>query len=228
MKYFENFGDERQLQRCIHCGGSTGTRDHVPSKVFLDAPYPDNLPVVPACQPCNSSFSKHEDYLALLIECVKAGSASESDLLREKATGILRHSAGLKSDMLAARQKLPAGGTAFTADTVRVRRVVLKLARGHAAYELNEPQLQEPTHLGFEPLPFMSDKKRDAFESPPASLVWPEVGSRAMQRLVCASPGSSSWIVVQPGRYRYLAVGGQDVLVRVVINEYLAAEVLWQ
>jgi len=35
------------------------------------------------------------------------------------------------------------------------------------------------------------------------------------------------WIDVQPGQYRYLAVAEQAVMIRFVVGEYLACEVIW-
>jgi hypothetical protein len=40
---------------CVYCGRVTETRDHVPSRVLLDEPYPDNLPVVPSREACNTN-----------------------------------------------------------------------------------------------------------------------------------------------------------------------------
>ena len=82
-------GDERQLAFCALCGGGTGTRDHCPSRVLLDEPYPDNLPVVPACSPCNSRFSADEQYLACLISCVLAGSTDPALITPPKIRRIL-------------------------------------------------------------------------------------------------------------------------------------------
>jgi hypothetical protein len=105
----------------------------------------------------------------------------------------------------------------------------LKLARGHASYELGEPQLNQPMSLNFAPLDTLSPEARDDFESPPSPTAWPEVGSRAMQRLIEEEgavdwPG---WVVVQSGRYRYSASIGEGTVIRIVISEYLAGEVTW-
>ena len=63
---------EGHLERvCCYCGGYADTVDHVSSKVFLDEPYPDNLPVVPCCRNCNEEFSLDEEYVAVLLECVR-------------------------------------------------------------------------------------------------------------------------------------------------------------
>lgn len=78
------FFDQRNAGFCVHCGGDDSTSDHVPSKVLLDEPYPDNLPLVPACQTCNNGFSDDESYLACLIECAISGSTDPERVRREK------------------------------------------------------------------------------------------------------------------------------------------------
>lgn len=70
--------------------------------------------------------------------------------------------------------------------------VLEKLARGHAAYENNEPQLSKPEVATCKPLLAMTKKEHDAFEhdiDEAAPAAWPEVGSRAMQRLLVVEPG---------------------------------------
>ena len=63
--------DERLDLICSYCGiNNPDTRDHVPSKILLDQPYPENLPVVPCCSKCNRSFSLDEEYVACLLECI--------------------------------------------------------------------------------------------------------------------------------------------------------------
>jgi len=107
----------------------------------------------------------------------------------------------------------------------RVAAVLVKLAKGHALYELHEPQYLPPTSVHFTGLHTFSPAQLEKFEAPAVAAIWPEVGSRAMQRL--AEEGSAGWVVVQPGRYRFLAQTGGPVLVRMVLSEYLAAEVTW-
>lgn len=84
-------------------------------------------------------------------------------------------------------------------------RVVLKLARCHAAFELNEPRLREPSHLGIKPLPLMTEVEREAFERDDDTFgIWPEVGSRAMQRVLVAGADAvvERWVTVQESNYR--------------------------
>jgi len=227
MEQVPNYADLRQTSFCAYCAGKTETRDHVPSKVFLDEPYPDNLPVVPACQCCNESFSLDEQYVACLIECVINGSVKPDDVKREKIRRILERKPTLVSKFREALQET-AEGKSFRVETERVRNVILKLAMGHALFELNEPQFGKPSIVNCVPLLSMAREVLEDFETPPQSSVWPEVGSRASQRLVVDEPGASLWIVAQPGRYRYLTSVGHGVLVRIVISEYLACEVAWR
>lgn len=226
MKQIQNFGDQRQTWFCVYCGGPTETRDHIPSKVLLDEPNPTNLPIVPACQKCNAAFSLDEEYLACLLDCVLTGSVDADEYKRPKINRILNAKPALVSKLFQARQDA-AVNTSFNVEMDRVRNVVLKLARGHAAFELNEPQLDEPSNISFVPFPEMCLDVKVRFEAPPRSAISPEVGSRAMYRLVLDEPGSSTWNIAQTGRYRYLASVGSAIVIRIVMSEYLACEVAW-
>lgn len=227
MEQLLNLGDKRQTGFCCYCGRGTETRDHVPSKVFLDEPYPTNLPVAFACQSCNESFSLDEEYLACLIECVVCGIVDHKAVERKKISSILQRKPALVSRLKQA-QKESDKGLLFSAELLRVKNVLLKLARGHAVYELNEPQLDDPVRFNCAPLIMMDPVMRDSFEAMPKSVVFPEVGSRASQRLVVSDPGLVLWMTVQPGRYRYLVFAGAGVTVRIVIREYLACEIGWE
>lgn len=225
MEQLRDFSDERNRGFCCYCGGATGTRDHIPSKVLLDLPYPANLPVVPACSQCNQSFSVDEEYVACLVECAIVGSAEPGMLKRGRICRLLSGKPALAARLRRARSLDLFGNCVFDVEPDRVRRVILKLGQGHAAYELGEPRLEEPANVGFQPLTSMQSGARFDFEAPPATTFWPEVGSRAMQRM-CAV-GNPAWIEVQAGRYRYLVSSGPPVIIRMVLSEYLAGEVAW-
>ncbi|HEY4951691.1 MAG TPA: hypothetical protein VIH88_15250 [Candidatus Acidoferrales bacterium] len=70
----KSYADERLIAGCIYCGGNTESWDHVPSRVLLDEPCPENLPVVLACDACNRGYSLDEQYFACLVECARTGS----------------------------------------------------------------------------------------------------------------------------------------------------------
>jgi hypothetical protein len=114
----------------------------------------------------------------------------------------------------------------------RVHNVILKLAKGHAAYELF-PRWDEPEQLQVIPLTAMPQSDRDDFENAGSGELsgWPEIGTRAFMRACGAEPFSDQrgpWIVVQPGRYRYSVDENGGVLVRIVLAEYLACVVNWE
>ena len=88
--------DERlKSDGCVYCYREADTRDHVPSKILLDEPYPSQLPTVDACEKCNTGFSLDEEYLSCFIECVLCGGIETGSLRREKIKRIL----GQKPDL---------------------------------------------------------------------------------------------------------------------------------
>ena len=164
MDQLKNLADNRLISGCIYCGGPAETRDHVPSRIFLDAPLPDNLPVVVACWECNNGFSRDEEYLACLIEAVIAGSTDPDRIRRSSIAAIFRRSPALQARIEAAKTTVK-GQTQFSVEPDRIRNVLLKLAKGHAAYELSQPCRDEPSHVWWGPIGLLSDQQRDDFNA---------------------------------------------------------------
>jgi hypothetical protein len=225
MEQIRPYADERLIAGCLYCGGATESRDHVPSRVLLDEPYPENLPVVPACDACNGSYSLDEQYFACLVECARTGSLDA--VQRPKIIRILRENPALAERISRARSGEQ--DVSFSVELTRAQSVVLKLARGHAAYEASEVPRHSPSHILITPLMSLDQAARDHFEVVPRSAVWPEVGSRAMQRLIVfgGDVTDAGWIEVQPEQYRYFVVAEGPIMVRFVVSEYLACEVIW-
>lgn len=229
MKRIDCYGDNRILTGCFHCGGEANTVDHAPPKVFLDKPYPNELIVVPSCYECNNSASLDESWLACVVECTVTGEVEAARVSRPVVAKMLAHSPALASSMAAIRS-VTENGTIFHPDIDRVRRIVTKIARAHAAYELHEHFEQEPISVDVFPLPSLSHQALHDFESLGGGklAMWPEVGSRAMQRLLEGYPGDRpGWVVVQKDRYRYMAGIENGRVVRIVFSEYLGCEVVW-
>lgn len=222
MRQIQDFSDERLRGFCAYCGEPPETRDHVPPRVFLDKPYPANLPVVSACKDCNQDIAIDEEYIACLLECVISGSTSYKDIEREKVANILKRKPILAARLDESSQALLDNRTWFHIESDRIQRVVLKLAKGHAAYEWGIPRLEKPRSIFFSPFVQMDERQMDIFELIPPVQLLPEVGSRGLQRLVEDGPG---WIIAQRQRYRYLTAN--STIVRFVIREYLACEVAW-
>lgn len=230
MRQFKNFGDQRYQGYCVHCGGDDGTRDHVPSKVLLDRPLPENLPIAPSCRDCNNGFSDDEEYLACLLECVISGTTDPSLIGRASISRALKNNQKLQRLIEAGRRDMETGPV-WSFDAERVRRVLLKQARGHVAFEFNEPHLDEPANVWFGPLSTMTAEQRDHFGGHDDGVVagWPEVGTRAMQRLLVTDGQISqeNWLTVQEGRYRYRVTQEDGTTVRMVLSEFLACQVVW-
>jgi len=224
------YGDSRNKGFCIHCGGPNETDDHLPSKVLLDEPYPENLMVCPSCLTCNSSLSLHEVYLACLLECVLAGEVDPSKLLRAKIAKVLAQNESLSERLRKAKSEGD-GGPVWRVENDRVTAVVLKLARCHGAYEYNEPRLRNPDYMSIKPLVTMRDGERGAFEDCATDFVMglPEVGSRAMQRLLVVGSDvyQEGWLVVQDGNYRFRVSQEEGLIVKIVLRECLACHVVW-
>jgi hypothetical protein len=233
MNQLEPFSDERLLGRkgnmdqCVYCGGPPETKEHLPTLFLLDDPLPGNLHVVRACRPCNNSFSDDEQYLACLIDVALIGFVSDSPRLRPKVQATLKARPALAASLDAA-QRSSSGRVYWEANTDRVNRIVSKLAQGHAAFELSEPMFRPPDRLAVFPLLHLTEEQRRSFERAPTNALWPEVGSRAMRRIIeGCSDVVDGWVVVQPGRYRYLAYISTEVMVRIVLSEFVACEASW-
>ena len=243
MEQLRDYSDERLRGGCVFCnGGSKGTRDHVPSRVFLDPPFPTNLPVVPACRDCNNGFSRDEEYLVCVIEAAAVGSTDPALMRREKVAKILRRAPRLRAQIDEGRSE-EGGETRFSVEGERVRNVILKLARGHAAFETGRPFRGEPSQVAWWPMHLMSTEEREAFDEPHFPEIFGEVGARGVQRmqvvemtLETASGDRKTmgflmndWLEVQEERYRYLVIETtEEVTIRLVIGEYLGASVTWR
>ncbi len=224
------FSDKRLSGFCVFCGGAPDTADHCPSKVLLDEPFPPNLAAVESCTECNQSFSIDEEYLACFLECVITGFTIAADLSRPNIKRILTEKPALAAMILESKQLDECRNSVWQPEVKRISRIIKKLARGHIAFELSLPKLEEPELVSFKPLMMMSGPERAQFEVPNEGTIalWPEVGSRAFLRAVpTISQPSDEWITSQPGRYRYLVSQSDGDFVQIVLSEYLACHVGW-
>ena len=101
----QRFLDERLTGYCSFCGGPSETRDHVPPKVFLDESYPQELPVVGACNKCNARTLLDEEYLACFLEWVICGTTDPLGVRREKVRRILEGRPRLKERIAKAKNR---------------------------------------------------------------------------------------------------------------------------
>ena len=107
----------------------------------------------------------------------------------------------------------------------RVRSVIVKNAKGHMWFDTDLMMDGKPDHIGIMPFPSVSPDRRQSFEDGPQTNLWAEIGTRLYQQQAYREIGLGGWKSVQDGVYRY-AVDDSGV-VRIVMHEYLAAEVSW-
>jgi len=155
----------------------------------------------------------------------------------------MKNSPALRERIEASRTEVD-GQIAFAPESERVSNVMLKLARGHAAFELSLPCRTEPDHFWCGPLSLLPEESREAFDSVHFQQMLGEIGSRNIQRLFVTQITLHSendeqqqnvgilindWIDVQEDLYRYQAIDDVGVLIiRIVIAEYFACEVAWE
>ncbi len=223
------FADNRMLDACVYCGGPPETCDHVPSRVLLDEPFPNNLPVVDCCETCNTGFSLDEQYLACFIDCVIAGSTLPSDVARPKVSRILAETPILASRIAASKTKGLDDQQVWEPEFNCIYNILRKLARGHVAYELSLLQIDEPLCITCTPIITMANRDVEHFLNSPKTPFWPEIGSRAFIQMDLDFPELTGdhWQVVQPGRYQYLVSQADGLFVRILLSNYLACEVRW-
>lgn len=242
MDQLNILSDNRLLRGCTYCGGTADTRDHVPSKCLLERPYPTNLPVVGCCNSCNQAFSKDEEYFVCLIESVLCGSTDPEKIGRPSVASIMQNSQALRKRIEATRTEVD-GQIVFAPEIERIYNVMLKLARGHAAFELSQPCRPKPDHFWCGPISSLPKENQEVFNSVHFQQTFGEVGSRNMQRLLVTQMTLLSetgvqqniemlindWIDVQDDLYRYMAIDDMgSLIIRIVIAEYFACEVAWR
>ena len=89
-------------------------------------------------------------YLSVFLCCVLGGSTEPGRQADDRVARALDRNPFLWSSIGGSRRTPPAGDPVkayWVPDVARVRRVVVKNARGHALHELSEPARDEPAHV---------------------------------------------------------------------------------
>jgi len=242
MEQLRDYSDDRLVNGCIYCGGLEETREHVPSKVLLESPFPTNLPIMKSCFNCNNGFSQDEEYVACLIGCMIVGSASPDEIRSPRISRKLHKNPSLRTRIKNAIRTND-GVVSFLVEEERLDNVITKLAVGHAAYELSKILRHKPTSINWWLMSDMTEEEKDLYDSVYVTQLLGEIGSRNTQRLLVteityqASDGElktiglliDDWVEVQNNKYRYHAVEKSDgVTVKIIFSEYLACEVFWE
>lgn len=242
MKHLNNYADDRLIHGCIYCGGHADTRDHIPSKCLLDKPYPENLPVIGCCYTCNQNFSSDEQYVACFIECIRSGSTNPHKVGRASISKILRDVPSLRKRINDSMRKVN-DHISFIPEWERINNIMLKLAKGHVAFELNIINRDSPTYFWCGLLTSLPEDFKIDFHTAHVQENVGEIGSKSLQRAIVTSltildkKGRkknisvliNDWIDVQDERYRYIAIDDSGVtIIRIVIDEFFCCEVVWE
>ncbi|MFD9550571.1 hypothetical protein ACFWBG_24515 [Nocardia salmonicida] len=103
----------------------------------------------------------------------------------------------------------------------------MKNSRGHLLIEHGIWRKGKPDFAFFTAIESLTNSRRAEFECVSQTLL-PEVGTRLSGRIIQGTDLVNGWVVVQGGSYRYVVdVDDDSARVRMVVSEYLAAEVLW-
>jgi hypothetical protein len=124
---------------CIYCGSSENlTDDHIPPKNLFPEPRTSDLITVPACQGCNKSYEKDDEYfrVALTVIAESLNPVARDLWLTKVVGGTLRRSPAMKYTLLETLRhtefRTPAGvivgrGQTFRIKGNRVNRVVRRI-----------------------------------------------------------------------------------------------------
>jgi hypothetical protein len=225
MKQIRTFYDERNDAFCSYCGKFPDTRDHVPSRILLDTPFPDNLPVVPCCQKCNNNFSLDEEFIACVIECIICDTYDLNLLKNIRIKNILERKNNLYQSIKEIfRNNIH--NDIITKYFDRFKNIGIKLAKGHYKFENGELLIDEPNNIMICLLENLSPKDKSIFLNCFDDDILPEVGSRKLINMF--ENGQVGWVEVQKNVYRYSVIQKiKSTLVRIIIREQLAIGIEW-
>lgn len=228
MRAIPTFSDERLDMTCTYCGDKHGTRDHLPSKILLDEPFPENLPVVFCCDECNQSFSLDEQYFACSIECIIHGTTEIEKLERAKIKNVLSKNEKLQQrieNSFSYKNNIKV----FSFEENRFKNVITKLAKGHIKFETSEPKFDDPKHIGITTINKMSDEEIDSFFETKELDIAPEVGSRGTMNVHFAdNVPYLNWENVQDKVYQYCVIQSKtSTQVKIFIQNYFVIQVIW-
>lgn len=232
--------DKNSYSECIYCGNAANTREHIPSKVFLVKPFPNNLGIVPACQNCNKSFSNDELFLSLLIEIIKSNHYGKGYILPEKSKIRMNYNKKMISDI-----KRLIENKELDQFNKKISNILFKLAVGHSVYELSEGYCIKNGQINYSFLNRMSTEEINEFILPfdIGGNPLPEVGSRVYERILIVELNLTSihdseqkliaplllldWVDVQDTKYTYTCYKfGNEIIVKIIINDFMYAKVI--
>lgn len=246
-KYFidnnlkEYFGDSQILEllkydkngnfKCVYCYEKADSREHLPSKIFLNEPYETELAILPSCTSCNNSYSENEQYLACLIDYVQYKLHNYEIVKRNKIQRAFNARPHIKKEFENLTKYTDDGNLDYIEfNHDKVKNILLKLSIGHATYSLSAIHLGEPVAINYKFATQLTKEEINNFNSEPTNDVIPELGSREGTYITILNDGTpiTTWKIIQNGQYRFLAYQDKSSTnIRIVIGEYFYSEVIW-
>lgn len=229
---YYTYWDKSKENGCIYCGDKAETREHIPSKVLLLEPYPDNLPTIPACFKCNNSFSADEEYFACYLEMLKSQvyndfSCSEHilDILEKKPQ--LRQLINSQITNIDGKVKL-------SYDKNRFIHIINKLAICHTGYDFDNVDFDGPVNTWYDFAFNLTHEEKVKFEMPQIMDCLPEISSRFSCNFCIAENTQTGemfllndWMTVQEHRYKYYISHNDNggIRVKIIVYDYFYCQV---
>jgi len=217
--------------KCIYCYEEADSREHIPSKIFLNEPYESNLAILPSCIKCNNAFSENEQYLACLIDYVQYKLSKLKTVKRKKIEKTFKTRPHIKNEFEKSTKYTNDGNLEYIEFShERIKTILLKLSIGHAIYSLSSICLGEPSFINYKFYIQLTKDEMANFNLEPISNIIPEFGSREGIYISMLDEGIpiTTWNIVQNGQYRFLAYEDKgSTNIRIVIGEYFYIEVIW-
>lgn len=225
---------------CVYCGDKADTREHCPSKAFLNKPYPTDLPTVPACKQCNNGFSADERYTSAYINYLYEYYENGNIDIFSSGTETRRENVDARRAVEKFVQT-PCGDE-------KLMRIFTKLAVCHAAYEISAGYYSQDhtvtiSRIAYSIKPLLEAAEWQELERMEiiSDEILPEIGSRAFRNIYVVEMKTKSadgegcrmpmllmdWVDVQEGFYQYQVYfkNGQ-VWVKMIIRDFLYCEVV--
>lgn len=235
------YGDKQLLEllkydkdgkfKCVYCCKEANSREHIPSKIFLDKPYGTNLAILPSCIECNNSYSGDEQYLACLVDYVQYKLSDFKTVKRSKIQKTFNSRPHIESEFENSTKYADDGSIDYIEFNLdRIKHVLLKLSLGHAIYSLSCTNLGKPDTMFYKFATQMTQEEVNNFNLEPIDQISPEIGSREGTYVSVLSDGTPifTWKIIQDNQYRFLAYHGTNSInIKIVIGEYFFSEVIW-
>jgi len=234
---------------CIYCGQKADSREHVPSRVFIQKPYPENLSIVPSCSKCNNGYSLDEIFLYLCIEKLKKCYYPDYEFCDETISRLKKYK-NIADEVDSLIKNLENQGllsiNPYTLTDARINNVFEKLALGHAVYELSVGYKSDSwsgkcNSIYYKFLPNLSADEIEEIDSCFIldNELLPEIGSRIYDKIYIIKATLEEgrefslclldWVDIQDKAYRYTCyVFGSTIIVKIVISEFLYAVITFE